>query len=78
MARIPDGWVFIPKIKNSKMTEVEIEVEEKDLVFCEHCMYSEQKPWQYSITPDYYCHRGKEPELVLSDHFCGYGEKGKE
>lgn len=75
MARMPDGWFFIPKIKNSKMTEVEIEVEEKELVFCEHCIYSGWKTGQYVITPDYYCHRGKEPELVLADHFCGYGEE---
>ena len=75
MARMPDGWVIIPKIKNSKLPEIEIECEGKELVFCKHCIYSEQKPWQYSITPDYYCHRGEEPELVLADHFCGYGEE---
>lgn len=79
MARIPDGWVFIPKIKNSKMTEIEIEVEEKELVFCEHCTYSGWKIGKDVISTDYYCYRRRtDPEPVDAEHFCRYGERMKE
>lgn len=76
MARIPDGWVFIPRINNRKKAELEIQIEKRELVFCEHCIYSRWKSWQDVITPNYYCHRGTEPEEVPADHFCGYGKRG--
>ena len=75
MARIPDGWVIIPKIKNCKMAEVEIEVEKKELVFCEHCLHAGWKITSDAIQPEYYCHRRTEPELVDANHFCGYAER---
>lgn len=78
MARIPDGWVFIPRLKKRKKTEIEVEVERKELVFCEHCIYSGWKIEKDGIAPEYYCHRRTEPEPVDAEHFCRYGEERKE
>lgn len=78
MARIPDGWVFIPRLDKRGKTEPEIQIEGRELVFCEHCIYSGWKIGKDIIKPEYYCYRGTEPEPVDADHFCGYGEERKE
>ena len=78
MARMPDGWVFIPRLDKWKKAELEIQIEKRKLVFCEHCIYSGWKTGKDGISPDYYCHRRTEPDPVPANHFCGYGEERKE
>lgn len=79
MARMPDGWVFIPRLDKWKKADPEIQIEKRELVFCEHCIYSEWKSWQNVISTDYYCYRRRtDPEPVDAEHFCRYGERMKE
>lgn len=78
MARIPDGWVFIPRFDKTGKTELKIQVEERDLVFCKHCIYSGWKIEKDIIEPEYYCYRRTEPEPVDAEHFCKYGKEWKE
>lgn len=35
MAKLPDGWVFIPRMKDA----ITIELEQRELVTCRHCKH---------------------------------------
>ena len=35
MAKLPDGWIFRPKMKNA----VTITIEKTELIICEHCKH---------------------------------------
>lgn len=43
MARLPDGWVFIPKVSKPELRDGElvstVSVEERELVMCKHCRH---------------------------------------
>ena len=53
MARMPDGWVFIPKLKG-----ISLEVEEKELVLCKHCKHEEVCCRRRTDNPEWYCGDG--------------------
>ena len=74
MARIPDGWIFTPKLKAVKKTTIEVTVDQKELVYCEHCKYAGWKIEGDPINPSFYCQRTRPLEKVPALHFCSYGE----
>ena len=52
MAKLPSGWLFIPRAINKGAT---IEVEQKELVTCKDCKYWDTT-WQNDFAPNYhYC-----------------------
>lgn len=57
--KMPDAWVYIPRIKN----RTTIEIEQKELVICKNCIYRETDlcKWRQDETPD-------------DDDFCSIGE----
>ena len=63
MARLPDGWIFIPKFKD--MTT--ITVEQRELVCCKNCMHGcdwDDGKWKCIINggmhaPDWFCADGE-------------------
>ena len=65
MAKLPDGWVFMPKPVN--MTTIDIE--KKELVMCRNCRHRDPEDhkcdhgWIHCIVP------------VDDDFWCAYGEK---
>ena len=64
MAKLPDGWVFIPRIKGITT----IEVEKRELVMCQHCRHADCFD-KFAVC------RKAEKKLVPLDFFCADGEK---
>lgn len=80
MARFPDGWVFIPKVRGPKLEDgklVEtVSVDERELVMCKHCEFYGKEPigtlrecyrgcgWTEPID---YCSRGKRSDEDEAD-----------
>lgn len=66
MAQLPDGWIFIPKMKNL----VTIELEQRELVMCRNCRHGDcfdkfvicRKTERIQVPPDFYCADGKRKE----------------
>lgn len=68
MGRMPDGWVFIPVLKNRR----EIEIKQMELVTCRHCRHRDPEdgkcdcggmPWDTQVFPvpdDWFCPNGEE------------------
>jgi hypothetical protein len=58
MAKLPDGWIFIPKFKDLTT----ITVEQKELVCCKNCKQAEQceiyAGWD-GQHPDWFCADGE-------------------
>ena len=67
MAKLPDGWVFIPRMKDA----VTIEVEELELVMCRNCRHADCFD-KFTVC------RKAERKLVPSDFFCADGERREE
>lgn len=74
MARMPDGWVFIPRIDGPNLEDgnavVHVSVDEKELVMCKNCEHyrpyrhdmgddSRCALWNAETGEDEYCSRGK-------------------
>ena len=59
MAKLPDGWIFIPRTKDA----VTIEVEERELVMCRNCKH---------VLPNGFCH--KHSKKVTDEFYCADGE----
>lgn len=60
MAKLPDGWVFIPKMKDA----LTVTIEQKELVCCGNCRHWEPEkeycPYNHIYTvPDWYCADGE-------------------
>ena len=57
--KLPDGWVFIPKMKRRST----IEVEQKELVTCKNCIFqnTDNCKWREDESPD-------------PDDYCSVGE----
>ena len=70
MAKLQDGWVFIPKVVMNEK-EANIEVREYELVFCENCKH-------YKETTIIGCAIGfcKQKNIIISkDDYCKFGER---
>ena len=71
MAKLPDGWVFIPKpVKGTT-----IDIEQHELVMCRNCKHRDPE--------DHKCDCGQLERVgcafsVDDDYFCAYGERGDE
>lgn len=74
MARIPDGWIYAPELKAVKKQNIEVAINQKELVYCEHCKHAGWKIEGDPINPSFYCKRTRTPEKVPALHFCSYGE----
>lgn len=78
MARIPDGWVFIPQVGEIQKDEygglfVPCNVEQKELVMCKNCKW-----WDKNQTTDGV--KGFCPNTGCCeqpDFYCADGERGK-
>ena len=74
----PDGWIFTPKFKAGKKMSIEVTVDQKELVYCQHCKHAGWSITREAMHPEYYCYRkGEHPEPVPAVHFCSYGENGE-
>ena len=40
MAKLPSGWIIIPRYKGLDLTHIEVELEERKLVTCKECKWS--------------------------------------
>ena len=69
MAKLPSGWIFIPKVKTGDRRTIEIE--QRDLVMCRECKY-----WNGNNdgkrAPE--C-RWREDEIPDFDDYCSWGKK---
>lgn len=69
MAKLPDGWVFIPMMKNA----ITIELKEMELVTCRHCKH--YKPYTGRVSGNQYF----QCEVLITDTepdwFCADGEE---
>ena len=67
--KIPDGWIFIPKITN----KITVEVEQKELITCMNCKYAQ-------LTYDGECKYcdvwfPNEALYMDGDYFCASAER---
>lgn len=62
MARLPDGWVFIPRVEGPRKEDgqlvVTVSVDEKELVMCKHCKY--RYNCKHCHGDDWYCADGEQ------------------
>jgi len=68
MTKVPDGWMFIPKMKDA----VTINVEMRELVLCRNCKYGEP------CDKDIYCTKDIgtiESSVHKPDWFCADGKR---
>jgi len=71
MAKMPDGWIFIPKEKS----RTEIELVPSELVFCHNCKYSAML-YADDRFMDGYCQRHN---IAVSETFyCADGKPRKD
>ena len=70
MAKLPDGWVLIPKViaKGTK-----IEVTEYELVLCKNCVHAKQHTLFGRTVA--FCERLQTAFPVAEDDYCSYGIK---
>jgi len=66
MAKLPDGWVFIPK----QVKRTTIDIEQHELVMCRNCKHRDPEDHKC----DHHWH-AYSPLPVDDDFWCGYGEK---
>ena len=74
MAKLPDGWVFIPMMKDA----ITIELKQMELVTCRHCKH--YKPYTGRVSgnqyfqcevltmdtdPDWFCPDGEEEDAEM-------------
>ena len=64
MAKLPDGWILIPRMKDA----ITIEVEQRELVTCKHCQHAD-------CFDKFIVCRKAEKKLVPLDFFCADGER---
>lgn len=65
MAKLPDGWVFIPK----PVKGITIDIEQRELVMCKNCKHRDPEDhkcdcghdiqWQLPRADDWFCADGK-------------------
>lgn len=69
MAKLPDGWVFIPKVSDLKSVDgklvATVSVDERDLVMCKNC----ERRWT-SL-----CRMYVGNQETADDWFCADGER---
>ena len=67
MARLPDGWVFIPRMKDA----ITIELKQMELVTCRHCKhcFTDCENVLYNV-----CELNHN-KVQSDDWFCADGEK---
>lgn len=69
MARLPDGWVFIPKMKDA----ITIELKQMELVTCRHCKHGHK--YEFCVK----CENAGNPGMFATYHrfdwFCADGEE---
>ena len=67
MARLPDGWVFIPRMKDA----ITIELKQMELVTCQHCKhcFTDGENVLYNV-----CELNNN-KVQSDDWFCADGEK---
>ncbi len=78
MAKMPDGWIFIPKEKS----KTEFELVSRELVCCRNCKWWDQKDdssYGYCRASDHW-YRSKHWEISIyrvyqADWFCADGER---
>ncbi len=68
MAKLPDGWVFIPK----PVKRTTIDIEKRELVMCRNCKHRDPEDFKC----DHHWH-AYSPLPVDDDFWCAYGEKYK-
>lgn len=68
MAKLPDGWVFIPK----PVKRTTIDIEKHELVMCRNCKHRD--PEDFKCDNHWHSHS---PLPVDDDFWCAYGEKYK-
>lgn len=72
MARLPDGWVFIPIMKDA----ITIELKQMELVTCQHCKhrFTDGKNVLYNVcelnhnkvqSDDWFCADGEEEDAEM-------------
>ena len=67
MARLPDGWVFIPVMKDS----ITFEIKKMELVACLHCKHYDKdmiycnKFGIQNIDNDWFCADGEEEDAEM-------------
>lgn len=73
MAKLPDGWVFIPKVV-AKGTK--IEVTEHELVLCKNCIHAKQ----YTLFGGTIalCERLETHFPIEEEGYCSFGVKEDE
>lgn len=69
MAKLPSGWIFIPRYKGLDLTHIEVELEERKLVTCRECVhhhydsdripYCDNVDYGYGWEDDDYCSKGE-------------------
>ena len=76
MAKMPDGYVFIPRVTEIKTDDksviVNAEVEEKELVMCRSCRYGHPLDHEW-----YKCHKNTLFKLNKGTFYCADGELRK-
>lgn len=68
MAKLPDGWVFIPRMKDV----LTVEIEQKKLVTCQHCKHCLNEE-MIDTGPCLWCELLDQE--VERNWFCGYMEE---
>ena len=68
MAKLPDGWVFIPK----PVKRTTIDIEQRELVMCRNCKHRDPEDHKC----DHHWH-AYSPLPVDDDFWCAFGEKYK-
>lgn len=69
MARLPDGWIFIPRLEGTTVNVIK-----KPLVICKHCT-SWEADWKpnYAKDDEHFCPMVS--FVTSGDWFCAYGEQ---
>ena len=71
MAKLPDGWVFIPRTKDA----ITIEVEQRELVTCRNCKHYKFYGLQSETVSECELMHTENP---AEDWWCADGEKADE
>lgn len=66
MAKLPDGWVFIPK----QVKGPTVDIEKRELVMCRNCRHRDQEDFKC----DHYWNANS-PLPADDDFWCAYGKK---
>jgi hypothetical protein len=69
MAKLPDGWVFIPMTKDA----ITIELKQMELVTCQHCRH--YKPYTGRVSGNQYFQCEVLDQDTEPDWFCADGEE---